>query len=56
MTSVKMTANDTVSITSVQSEPLQAADKFEVSEADAKSLEERGLAKRAAAAKPAKAS
>lgn len=51
MAKVKMTALDTFHVTSVQAEPLLADDKFEVSENEAKQLEERGLAKRVAAKK-----
>jgi hypothetical protein len=48
MSKVKMIALDTFHATSVQSEPLLAGDKFEIGEAEAKQLEDRSLAKRAA--------
>jgi hypothetical protein len=49
MTKVLMVARDTVHISSVKSEPLQPGEEFEIGEAEAKSLEKRGLASRKAA-------
>jgi hypothetical protein len=43
---VKMKALDTLHISNVQADNLLKDDTFEVSETDAKQLEERGLAKR----------
>jgi hypothetical protein len=51
MTKVKMTALDTIHVTSVQADALQSGDKFDVSEAEAKQLEGRGLARRLATPK-----
>lgn len=47
----KMKAIDTLHITAVSDQPIRPDETFEVSEADAKSLEDRGLAKRVGAAK-----
>ena len=47
-------AKDTMNITSVQSENIFAGDKFEIDDASAKDLIERGLAKEAPAAKSEK--
>lgn len=48
---IKMKANDTLHISNVGSENIQAGDTFEVTETDAKQLEDRGYAKRVGAAK-----
>ncbi|MEO6153403.1 MAG: hypothetical protein ABIT09_06655 [Croceibacterium sp.] len=55
MTKVQMTARDIFHATNVRAEPLQAGDKFEVTEAEAKELEDRGLARRSQTAPAAKA-
>jgi hypothetical protein len=44
---IRMTALDIFHATSVRAEPLLADDQFEVSDAEAKELEDRGLAKSA---------
>lgn len=46
-TKIKMVASDTIHISSVQAEPILKDADFEVAEAEAKELEDRGLAKRA---------
>lgn len=51
MTKVTMKAVDTLHISSVQASAIQAGERFDVLEADAKSLEDRGLAKRVGGAK-----
>lgn len=48
MTKVRMVAAGTFHATSVRAEPLRAHDEFEVTEAEAKELEDRGLASRLA--------
>jgi hypothetical protein len=51
MTNVKMKAVDQVHISSVKADSLQPGEQFEVTEATAKDLEDRGLAKRVGGAK-----
>lgn len=41
---MKLKANDTVHISSVQADNLQPGDEFEINDADGQSLVERGLA------------
>ena len=49
MTKVRMQAGDTMHVSSVGPENIAAGDQFEVSEVEAKQLEQRGLAKRVGA-------
>ena len=51
MGKVTMKALDTMHISNVQADNLLAGDKFDISEAEAKMLEDRGLAKRVGVAK-----
>lgn len=51
MTKVTMKAVDTLHVSSASAAAIQAGEKFEVNEGEAKELEVRGLAKRVGAAK-----
>lgn len=55
MTQVKMKALDTLHISNVQADNIMEGDTFEVSETEAKQLEDRNLAKRVSGAKAEKA-
>jgi hypothetical protein len=55
MTKVKMKAADTLHITSVQSDSIEPGAQFEISEPEAKQLEQRGLATRQSSAAKAPA-